>query len=159
MSWSGQQTAEQLSRLILTREQLSHDPRVAYSAEDFPMSMTVQGKVFPISYRFAPGEADDGVSIAVPMGLLNVVVPQLLDWSVPGLLGGVCEQWIRSLPKQKRRQLAPVPDSVARILPGLLQEDVYRQGRFDKALSDAIEFEFSIRLDPAGLFRPAGDLR
>ncbi len=100
-----------------------------------------------MKYRFAPGDADDGVSIQVSVGTLGALVAEALEWSVPGMFAGVCEQWLRSLPKNKRRILAPVPDSVAQILPVLLNPLQYRQGRLPVALADTLNREFRVNIN------------
>ncbi|MGE0624901.1 MAG: ATP-dependent RNA helicase HrpA [Pseudomonadales bacterium] len=147
--WLRRAGPEQTAALFLTRAQLTGDPTVRYAEDDFPGELVMLGHAFPLRYRFAPGEADDGISLDVPMGLVDAVVPQMLDWSVPGMLPVVCEQWLRSLPKSKRRQITPIPDAVSAVLPVLLQPSVYRQGRFDVSLARAIEHEYGLRIGAA----------
>jgi len=145
--WLRRASDGETAALFFTREQLTSDPTVRYAEDDFPAELIMLGHAFPLRYRFAPGEPDDGVSVEVPMGLVDAVVPQLLDWSVPGLLPVVCEQWLRSLPKAKRRQITPIPDAVSAVLSTLQQPSVYRQGRFDVSLASAIEHEYGLRID------------
>ncbi|MEM8767398.1 MAG: DUF3418 domain-containing protein, partial [Pseudomonadota bacterium] len=73
-------------------------------------------------------------------------VPQALAWSVPGMLEGVCEQWLRSLPKAHRRKITPIPDAVRAVLPTLRQPSIYRQGRFEVSLAEAVAHEFGLRI-------------
>jgi len=144
--WLRKASADEIGKLFLTQKDLTREG-VRYSEEDFPSELKMRGSVFPLKYRFAPGEPDDGISVIVPMGLIGAVVPQALDWSVPGMLAGVCEQWLRSLPKQKRRVITPIPDSVQAILPTLLQPSIYRQGRLAVSLAQTLEHEFGVRID------------
>ncbi|MFV2089959.1 MAG: ATP-dependent RNA helicase HrpA, partial [Pseudomonadales bacterium] len=144
--WLRKATTEQLNKLFLTREDLCQAADVRYSEADFPAEIVMRGSSFAVKYRFAPGQPDDGVSVEVPMGLLGAVVPQALDWSVPGMFGGVCEQWLRSLPKQKRRLLTPIPDAVKAVLPILTQPGVYRQSRFEVSLAQALKHEFGVQI-------------
>ncbi|HEY5644459.1 MAG TPA: ATP-dependent RNA helicase HrpA [Pseudomonadales bacterium] len=144
--WLRRAPAADSAALFFTKQQLTSDPTVRYAEEDFPSEIVMLGHGFAVRYRFAPGEPDDGVSIEVPMGLIDAVVPQALDWSVPGMLPLVCEQWLRSLPKSKRRQITPIADAVGVILPVLLQPGVYRQGRFDVSLARTIEHEFGLKI-------------
>jgi ATP-dependent helicase HrpA len=139
--WLRKAPDEITGKLELTREALSATEDLRYSEQDFPPELTMAGATFGLRYRFAPGAVDDGISMEVPMGLLAAVVPQVLDWSVPGMLAGVCEQWLRSLPKSKRRLLTPIPDTVRSILPTLLQSSIYRQGRFDVSLARVLEHD------------------
>ena len=144
--WLRKAADEQSARLFFTREQLSGAAAARYAEEDFPGELTMRGKAFPLRYRFAPGAPDDGVSVEVPISLLDAVVPQVLNWSVPGMLAGVCEQWLRSLEKSKRRRLTPIPDAVQAILPILTQPSIYRQGRLEVSLANAIEHEFGLKI-------------
>ncbi|MCB1678449.1 MAG: ATP-dependent RNA helicase HrpA [Halioglobus sp.] len=110
--------------LQMTREQLlAHDPGVAVG-EQFPDSLQWHDMRFALSYRFEPGGASDGVSVTVPVALLNRVPRHRFDWLVPGLLREKCIQLVKGLPKEKRKQLVPVPDAVDRALSHLQPDDV-----------------------------------
>ncbi len=137
------------ARLFFTEAELSEQAEVAVTEDDYPSELELRGTRFPLKYRFAPGEVDDGVSVRVPLGALQAVVGEALDWSVPGLFPAVCEQWFKSLPKSKRRLLAPVPDKVRELLPMLLRPDRYRQGRLPVALAQAAQDQFGVRIDAA----------
>lgn len=73
-----------------------------------------------LSYDFRPGSASDGVTVTIPLAVLPQVQDEGFDWLVPGMLPDLCAGWIRALPKEKRRQLAPAPD-VGTQLAELLQ--------------------------------------
>ena len=73
----------------------------------------------PLSYRFEPGEAADGVTVQVPLPLLNRVSADGLPWQVPGMRAELVTALIRSLPKPVRRNFVPVPDYVAAVLDRL----------------------------------------
>ncbi len=87
---------------------------------DFPDTTPLAGAEVPLAYHFAPGEADDGVSLDVPVAALNQLATAQLDWLVPGLLREKCIALAKSLPKEKRRALVPVPDVIATVLPRLV---------------------------------------
>ena len=105
------------------------------TVEAFPDHLALDGVELPLKYRFAPGEQDDGVTLTVPVGLLPVLSAERLEWFVPGLLPNVIEQWIRSLPKQKRKQLAPLPEKVDSLCAHLLKVDNFGVGRLRTALA------------------------
>jgi ATP-dependent RNA helicase HrpA len=73
----------------------------------------------PLSYEFAPGEPDDGVTADVPLALLNRVNGDELGWQVPGLREELVTELIRSLPKQLRTAFVPVPDTARAVLSRL----------------------------------------
>jgi len=83
------------------------------SAADYPSSW---GQL-PLSYEFAPGEPDDGVSVDVPLASLNQVNADELGWQVPGLRLELVTELIRSLPKQLRTAFVPAPDTARAVLP------------------------------------------
>ena len=79
---------------------------------------------FRLSYQFEPGQAADGVSVTIPVALLNRTPRYLFDWLVPGLLREKCIQLVKGLPKEKRKHLVPVPDVVDRALLQLQPDNV-----------------------------------
>ena len=99
------------------------------AAEDFPSRLSFGEIELELSYRFAPGEVDDGVTIVVPVGLINAVNSERLAWGVPGFLGNIIEQWLRTLPKQKRKNLVPLPEKVDELVRYMCREDRFGQGR------------------------------
>ncbi len=77
------------------------------SAGDYPG--TWDG--LPLSYEFAPGEPDDGVTADVPLAVLGQVNAEELGWQVPGRREELVTELIRSLPKDLRRLFVPAPDT------------------------------------------------
>ncbi|MEQ8861543.1 MAG: ATP-dependent RNA helicase HrpA [Pseudomonadales bacterium] len=132
--------------LFFTESDLTPQINVRFGDDDYPSSLTLREASFELKYRFAPGEPDDGISLRVPLGALPAVVAEALEWSVPGFFPAVCEHWLRSLPKGKRRLLAPVPDKVQEMLPRLLRMDCYRQGRLPVALAQLVESLYGVRI-------------
>ncbi len=145
--WLKKAADEVAGQLFFSRAQLSGAGTAGFAEDDFPGELVLRDKAFPLRYRFAPGEPDDGVSIEVPIGLLDAVAAPALNWSVPGMLAGVCEQWLRSLEKSKRRRLTPIPDTVQAILPILAQPSIFRQGRLEVSLANAIRHEYGLQID------------
>jgi ATP-dependent helicase HrpA len=91
-------------------------------AEDYPDEVRLtQGLTLPLSYAFAPGAADDGVTVDVPLAVLDGVAEatsgESLAFTVPGLREELVTALLRTLPKQLRRGLVPIPDRVREVLP------------------------------------------
>ena len=108
----------------MTRETLlARDPGTAVG-EQFPDHLAWEDIRFNLSYQFDPGKAADGVSVTVPVALLNRVPRFRFDWLVPGLLREKCIQLVKGLPKEKRKHLVPVPDYVDRALAQLQADNV-----------------------------------
>ena len=75
----------------------------------------MQGLQLPLSYRLDPGADDDGVTVTVPQEGLNQLDSQRLGWLVPGLIENKIEALIRTLPKESRRALVPIPETASRV--------------------------------------------
>ncbi len=101
--------------LTFTRELLLAG-RADVSAEDYPDVWTSQSVSLPLTYRFEPGAPDDGVTIHVPLDVLNRVDPDDFDWQVPALREELVTALLRSLPKALRRELGPAPDRARALL-------------------------------------------
>jgi ATP-dependent helicase HrpA len=73
----------------------------------------------PLSYSFAPGEPTDGVTLRVPVRVVDQIHREKLEWLVPGLMEEKLVALLKSLPKRLRRQLVPIPDTVKGMQPEL----------------------------------------
>ncbi|WP_296279803.1 ATP-dependent RNA helicase HrpA [Pseudoxanthomonas sp.] len=81
------------------------------SEEDrYPKYFALGDARLPLQYRFEPGAADDGVTLEVPLHLLNALDPARLSWLAPGFVADKAAGLIRSLPKAMRRNYVPAPD-------------------------------------------------
>ena len=81
------------------------------SEEDrYPKYFPLGDTRLPLHYRFEPGAADDGVTLEVPLHLLNALDPARLSWLAPGFVADKASALIRSLPKAMRRNYVPAPD-------------------------------------------------
>lgn len=106
--WARKLTDAEKKRLYWTRDDLLV---AEHSAEaQFPHYFAIGDKRLALHYRFAPGQDDDGVSLTVPLHLLNALDPARLSWLVPGLLEEKAAELIRALPKTQRRNYVPTPD-------------------------------------------------
>nr|WP_277514323.1 ATP-dependent RNA helicase HrpA [Cellulosimicrobium cellulans] len=106
--------------LTFTLEQLVPDAEQVDTSQ-FPETWPQGELTLSLTYQFQPGTEADGVTVHVPISVLNRVVPDGFDWMVPGLLDELATATIRSLPKPVRVQLVPAPD-VARDVVAWLRE-------------------------------------
>ena len=90
-------------------------PREATSGEGFPDRWQCGDLSLPLSYEFAPGSPRDGVSMHIPIEVLERVSDAGTDWLVPGMREDLLTEAIRALPKGVRRLLAPAPDVAASV--------------------------------------------
>ena len=79
-------------------------------ADLYPKYFALGDARLPLHYRFEPGAADDGVTLEVPLPLLNALDPARLSWLAPGFVADKAAGLIRTLPKAVRRNYVPAPD-------------------------------------------------
>lgn len=80
------------------------------TADKFPESWRQGNVTLPLVYHFAPTEPDDGISVIIPLALLNQVEDVGFDWLIPALRHELLVALIKSLPKQYRRNFVPAPN-------------------------------------------------
>ncbi|PYC83748.1 ATP-dependent RNA helicase HrpA [Streptomyces tateyamensis] len=109
-SWWKKVRHEQPDLLNFEKSMLINDAAGGITEADYP-DYWQQGKLrFPLTYQFEPGSDADGVTVHIPLPVLNQVSSEGFDWQIPGLRGDLVTAWIRSLPKAIRRGFVPAPD-------------------------------------------------
>ncbi|HFC8140492.1 TPA: DUF3418 domain-containing protein [Neisseria meningitidis] len=102
--------------LFLSRDDLMQHAAAHITEEQFPKFwQTADGK-FELSYRFEPHHPLDGVTLTLPLTVLNRLHAPSLEWLVPGMLREKIQLLIKALPKQIRRICVPVPDFITQFL-------------------------------------------
>ncbi len=97
-------------KLLVMREgDLLEDEDRADQGE-FPTRWMQGDQVLGLAYRFEPGASDDGVSVVVPLALLQQIQDAGFDWQVPGLRAELITALLRALPKAIRRHVVPAAD-------------------------------------------------
>ncbi len=79
-------------------------------AARFPKVLALGDARLQVVYRFEPGAIDDGMTVTVPLHLLNALDPVRLGWLAPGFVADKATALIKSLPKAQRRNFVPAPD-------------------------------------------------
>jgi ATP-dependent helicase HrpA len=97
-----------------------------------------------LSYRFEPGSDEDGVTVNVPLKALAQLRTDGFDWLVPGLREELVIALIRSLPKDLRRPLVPIPETAAQVVAGLQPG----RGGIVEAVAAALERVRGVRVEP-----------
>ncbi|MFC3573304.1 ATP-dependent RNA helicase HrpA [Streptomyces yaanensis] len=109
-SWWKSKRHEQPDFLDFEREMLINEKAGAVTKDDYPDSWR-QGRLkFRVTYQFEPGADADGVTVHIPLQVLNQVTDEGFDWQIPGLREEVVTELIRSLPKPIRRHYVPAPN-------------------------------------------------
>ncbi|MQS38460.1 ATP-dependent RNA helicase HrpA [Streptomyces katsurahamanus] len=109
-SWWKQKRQEEPELLDFEREMLINEKAGAVTKADYPDTWR-QGRLsFRVTYQFEPGADADGVTVHIPLQVLNQVTDEGFDWQIPGLREEVVIELIRSLPKPVRRHYVPAPN-------------------------------------------------
>jgi ATP-dependent helicase HrpA len=122
----------------LTREDAAIDPRAR------PQAWKQGELVLPLSYAFEPGAEHDGVTVHVPLKVLPQLRENGFEWLVPAFRLELVTALLRSLPKDLRRTLVPVPDTAAEVLAGLEP----RSAPLLDALAAELERRRGVRVPP-----------
>src|SRR5690606_8371055 len=141
-------SGEHAARLFMRATDIATRDPAELPEQDYPAALEVAGQRLPLVYRFEPGREDDGITLELPQTLLGSVRPEELDWLVPGWLAEKATALLRTLPKEQRRPLVPLPDTVAALLPALER----RRGLEPLPIAlAAAAAERGIAIDPAAL--------
>jgi len=91
----------------------------AVRERDYPLTWRTGGFTLDLTYAFEPGADADGVTVHVPLLVLNQIGDEGFEWSVPGFREELVTALIKSLPKPIRRSIVPAPDHARLVLPRL----------------------------------------
>ena len=115
-SWWKKTRREQPDLLSFEKTMLINETAGAVTEADYPDTW-VQGSLrFDLTYQFEPGADADGVTVHIPLPVLNQVEPDGFDWQVPGLREELVTALIKTLPKPIRRNFVPAPDHAKLVL-------------------------------------------
>ena len=118
-SWWKKQRHKTPDLLTFTRAELLRSDE----ADEHPDTWRTQDLALPLTYRFEPGAADDGVTVHVPVEVLTRIGGDGFAWQVPALREELVTALIKSLPKDLRRNFVPAPDTARAILADLHPEN------------------------------------
>ncbi|KUM75381.1 ATP-dependent RNA helicase HrpA [Streptomyces griseorubiginosus] len=115
-SWWKRKRHEEPEFLDFEREMLIRESAEAVTKADYPDSWRQGPLKFRVTYQFEPGADADGVTVHIPLQVLNQVKDEGFDWQIPGLREELVTELIRSLPKPIRRNYVPAPNFAKRFL-------------------------------------------
>ena len=124
-AWRKEAERNDAMLLYLKKDDLMRHEAAGVTSDQFPAQLIIENISFALSYSFSPGKKNDGITLAVPLALMNHVIPSRCEWLVPGILMEKVMQLIKTLPQRLRRNLVPVPEfasSFAREVPASHQQ-------------------------------------
>jgi ATP-dependent helicase HrpA len=114
--WWKQARAERPDLLTFDAAMLINESADRVREADYPDVWRQDGLRLRLTYQFEPGSDADGVTVHIPLAVLNQVPPDGFDWQIPGLREELVTELIRSLPKAIRRSFVPAPNFAKAVL-------------------------------------------
>jgi len=112
------------------------------SASEYPDTWQQAHITLPLTYHFSPGDIDDGISVIIPVALLNQVQDTGFDWLIPALRDELAIALIKALPKTLRRNFVPAPNYAQACVAAMPAE----QGSLQQALAKQLLRMTGVRL-------------
>ncbi|MBK6867001.1 MAG: ATP-dependent RNA helicase HrpA [Burkholderiales bacterium] len=120
--------------LRLTRDELMRHEAAGITTSAFPKMIRLGGVDCSAAYLHQPGDAKDGLTVTVPLFVLNQVSEARAEWLVPGMLKDKIQALLKSLPQRPRSRFVPLPESAARLAEVLGTPEAFGQGSLTDAL-------------------------
>ncbi|MBP7491095.1 MAG: ATP-dependent RNA helicase HrpA [Rhodoferax sp.] len=120
--------------LQLTREELMRHEAAGITTQSFPKTIRLGGVDCAAIYLHEPGDVKDGLTVTVPLFVLNQVNEERCEWLVPGMLKDKIQALIKTLHQRPRSRLVPLPDTATKMAQTLNAPEVFGHG----SLLDAV---------------------
>ncbi len=108
--WRAQAERADPKLLYLSREDLMRHEAAGITTDNFPPALQLGPSCFTLEYHFEPGSPRDGVTLTVPVALLNQVPAARAEWLVPGLLREKVRAMAKSLPQRLRHKIGSLDE-------------------------------------------------
>jgi len=131
LSWWKKAKKKEAKLLNFTKEFLLNETSNELSVKEYPDTWQQNNLTLPLVYHFSPGDIDDGISVVIPIALLNQCQDEGFDWLIPALRYDLVVALIKALPKSLRRNFVPAPNYAQACLENINES----QGRLVDALS------------------------
>lgn len=142
--WFRAESRSQPELLRLSRDELMRHEAAGITTDKFPKTVKLGGADCSASYLHSPGDARDGITVTVPLFVLNQVSEERAEWLVPGMLKDKIQALLKSLPQRPRSRFVPLPESAARLAELFTQSERWAQGGLIDALLKQVRDETSL---------------
>jgi ATP-dependent helicase HrpA len=132
--WYRDEVKRQPRLLHLSRDELMRHQAAGITTQAFPKTLRLGGVDCTADYLHEPGDAKDGLTVTVPLFVLNQVSEERAEWLVPGMLNQKVHALLKTLHQKPRSRLVPLPDSAARFTAALCEAEVFGTGSLTDAL-------------------------
>ena len=141
------------SLLRLSKADLMRHEAAGITVDRYPKKLIVGGSELALTYHFEPGSPKDGVTLIVPLTLLNQVDGRRCEWLVPGMCEEKIHLLLKSLPQKLRRHCIPLPEYAKSFLERMLVGKQFGVGDFLDSLITDIRKERGLEIKRTD-FRP-----
>ena len=124
-NWYREEIKRNPKLLMLTRDELMRHEAAGITTQSFPKTIRLGGVDCHTTYLHEPGDAKDGMTVTVPLFVLNQVNDERCEWLVPGMLKDKIQALLKSLHQRPRSRLVPLPESAARMAAELNVPEAY----------------------------------
>lgn len=143
-AWYRQASRGDPQLLRLTRDELMRHEAAGITTDAFPKVVRLGGADCAATYLHEPGDARDGLTVTVPLFVLNQVSEERTEWLVPGMLKDKVQALLKSLPQKPRSRFVPLPESATRIAAMLSTTERWAVGSLTDALLKVVRDETSL---------------
>jgi ATP-dependent helicase HrpA len=142
--WYREASRSSPALLKLTRDELMRHEAAGITTDAFPKTIRLGGVDCVAAYLHEPGDARDGLTVTVPLFVLNQVSEERAEWLVPGMIKDKVQALLKSLPQRPRSRFVPLPESAARLAAQLSQPAAWAVGSLTDALLRLVREETSL---------------
>jgi ATP-dependent helicase HrpA len=135
-----ERTKEQPNFLCATEHDLTGGQDLSCDPTQFPDQVSIGQTVLPLTYAYAPGKEEDGVTVQVPLPVASHLTSAQVQWMVPGLREEQIHTLLRALPKVRRRALMPIDPKAKEIA----REFNPGRGEFLETLASFIHHKYNV---------------
>lgn len=133
-NWYRHASKDQPRLLYLTRDELMRHQAAGITTQSFPPTLRLGGVDCAASYLHEPGDAKDGLTVSVPLFVLNQVNEERCEWLVTGMLKDKIQALLKSLPQRPRSRLVPLPESASKLAEELSAPELFGTGSLTDVL-------------------------
>ena len=149
--WYREEVKQQPQLLLLTRDELMRHEAAGITTNAFPRVVRLGGVDCSAVYLHEPGDARDGLTVTVPLFVLNQVAEDRCEWLVPGMLQGKILALLKSLHQKPRSRFVPLPESAARIAADLVLPEAFGHGSLTDVVLKVVRDATSLDVKRADL--------
>jgi len=143
-NWYREEIKKQPKLLLLTREELMRHEAAGITTLSFPKNIRLGGVDCAAIYLHEPGDAKDGLTVTVPLFVLNQVNEERCEWLVPGMLKDKVQALIKTLHQRPRSRLVPLPDTASKMAETLNAPEVFGHGSLIDAVLKLVRLATSL---------------